>query len=352
MTKKRSTTNRRIRYLLPVFLFLLGAWFAYDMITEVTDSILPVAVVDIMFLPPWRVDVSFILVIAIPVLLIEYALLAIPAAGLLLLYASIVRSASYEMNIMNIGTEFGGVRMVRRAVAPALFSLSSSGILKGPIENFLFGPNPVIPPGMEISYNFALALMAGLLFLPISLAFFMPTWVLNDAGIVTHLKDDKLNIRQCPDTQGVGRWVGNVLGGFAIIAYPISAFTNYFWDRFFVEPYMEMTVDTLSRSLFWTVGLPFLVMAFVLPVIAANELNQKRLRRQVSGVATRMGATVVLKPQIEKIDSEKALAARKRVIKREGILETEEVAEIITSAKGIKKPKYDKRKKKPTNKKK
>ena len=346
-----SNTNRRIRYLLPVFLFLLGAWFTFDMITEVTDAVTPVAVLNILSFP-WRVDVTFILMIAIPVLLIEYALIAVPVAGLLLLYASILRSASYEMNIMNIGTEFGGIRMVRRAVAPALFSLSSSGILIAIIENGLFGSNPVIPPGMEISYNFALALMAALLFLPVSLAFFMPTWVLNDAGIVTHLKDDKLNIRQCPDTQGVGRWVGNVLGGFAIIAYPISAFTNYFWDRYFVEPYVEMTVTNLSRSLFWTVGLPFLVMAFVLPVIAANELNQKRLRRQISGVAKKMGAAVVLKPQIEKIDSEKALAARRRVIQKEGILETEEVAEIITSAKGIKKPKKnDKRKKKPAKKK-
>ena len=43
-----SNTNRRIRYLLPVFLFLLGAWFTWDMITEVTDAVTPIAVVDIM----------------------------------------------------------------------------------------------------------------------------------------------------------------------------------------------------------------------------------------------------------------------------------------------------------------
>jgi hypothetical protein len=322
-----------------------------DMITEVTEAVLPIAVVNVMNTIFWPVDLSFILVIAIPVLLIEYALIAVPAAALLLLYASIVRSASYEINIMNIGTEVGGIRMVRRSLAPALFSLSSSGILIGWIENTLFGENPVIPAGMEVSYNFALSLMAGLLFLPVALAFFMPTWVLNDTGIVTHLKDDKLNIRQCPDIQGVGRWVGNVLGGFAIIAYPISAFTNYFWDPLVENNLIFTDINNLVNSLFWTVGLPFLVMAFVLPVIAANELNQKRLRRQVSGIATRMGAVVVLKPVIDKIDSEKALAAKKRVIKKEGILETSEVAEIITSAKGIKKPKKNDKKKKPATKK-
>jgi hypothetical protein len=321
------------------------------MITEVTDAVAPIAAVDVMSFH-WPVDISFILVIAIPVLLIEYALIAVPAAALLLLYASIIRAASYEINIMNIGTEFGGVRMVRRTLAPALFSLSSSGILITWIETTLFGANPTIPAGMEVSYNFALALMAGLLFLPISLAFFMPTWVLNDAGIVTHLKDDKLNIRQCPDIQGVGRWVGNVLGGFAIIAYPISAFTNYFMNPLLDDPLIFTNIDNLINSLFWTVGLPFLVMAFVLPVVAANELNQKRMRRQISGVATRMGATVVLKPHIDKIDTEKALAAKKGVIRKEGILEASEVAEIITSAKGIKKPKKnDKKKKKPDKKK-
>ncbi|MFW9801505.1 MAG: hypothetical protein ACFFFC_02585 [Candidatus Thorarchaeota archaeon] len=346
-----SNTNSRIRYLLPVFLFLLGAWFTWDMITEVTDVVMPVAVLPVMS-SFWQVDVTFFLFIAIPVYILEYAIIAVPAAALLLLYASIIRSASYEMNIMNIGTEFGGVRMVRRAVAPALFSLSSSNFLIEPIKTWLFGPEPAIPPGMGIAFNFALSLMAGLLFLLVSLPLFMPTWVLNDAGIVTHLKDDKLNIRQCPDTQGVGRWVGNVLGGYAIIAYPISAFQLYFLKPLMEDPLVFTNIDSLVVSLFWTVGLPFLVMAFILPVIAANELNQKRLRRQVSRVATKMGATVVLKPQIEKIDSEKALAARKRVIKKEGILETEEVAEIITSAKGIKKPKKNDKKKRKTAKKK
>jgi hypothetical protein len=345
-----SNTNSRIRYLLPVFLFLLGAWFTWDMITEVTDVVRPVAILPVMS-TLWRVDVTFFLFIAIPVYLLEYAIIAVPAAALLLLYASIIRSTSYEMNIMNIGTEFGGVRMVRRAVAPALFSLSSSNFLIVPIKEWLFGPEPTIPPGMGIAFNFALSLMAGLLFLLVSLPLFMPTWVLNDAGIVTHLKDDKLNIRQCPDTQGVGRWVGNVLGGFAIIAYPISAFQNYFLNPLLEDPLVFTNTDSLVVSLFWTVGLPFLVMAFILPVIAANELNQKRFRRQISGVATKMGATVVLKPQIEKIDSEKAFAAKKQVIKREGILETEEVEEIITSAKGIKKPKKDEKKKKAAKKK-
>jgi hypothetical protein len=321
-----------------------------EMITDVIASVPPRADFGFMsFTIPF--DLTLILIIAIPALLIEYALIAVPGAALILVYASIVRSASYEINIMNIGTEFGGVRMVRRAVAPALFSLSSSAMLQGPIQNWIFGSTPVVPPGLEIEYEIALSLMAALLFLLVSLALFMPTWILNDAGIVSHLKDDKLNIRQCPDTQGVGRWIGNVLGGYAIIAYPIAAFTNHFWNPYIVEG-VVVSPENLFTSLFWTIGLPFLVMAFVLPVIAANELNQKRVRRQMASVAARMGATVVLKPTIEKIESEKALAAKKRQIKKEGILETE-LAEIVVSQKEIKKTgkkKNDKKSKKKNDK--
>ncbi len=342
--------NRKIRYLFPTCLFLVGAWYSIEMITNVIAAVPPRAAFDVMNITiPF--DLTFILIIAIPALLIEYALIAVPGAALLLVYASIIRSASYEVNIMNIGTEFGGIRMARRAVAPALFSLSSSAMLKGPIQRWIFGENPVVPVGMEIQYEIALSLMAALLFLLIALALFMPTWILNDAGIVSHLKDDKLNIRQCPDTQGVGRWVGNILGGFAIIAYPISAFTNYFWEPYLTEPYVVPNIENLSNSLFWTLGLPFLVMAFVLPVIAANELNQKRIRKQMASVAARMGATVVLKPQIEKIDSEKALAARKRVIKKEGILEAE-VAEIVVSQKEMKRAEKKAKKKNSKKKKK
>ncbi|MHA2141538.1 MAG: hypothetical protein ACXADC_00115 [Candidatus Thorarchaeota archaeon] len=344
-------TNSKVRYLIPAFLFILGAWFTIDMIINLTAVVTPRTAFDFMQVPV-RFDITFIMIIAVPALLIEYAIVAVPAAALLLVYASVVRAASYEINIMNIGTQFGGVRMVRRAVAPALFSLSSSAMLRGPIQNFIFGIDPIIPVGMELQFEIALSLMAALLFLIVSLAFFMPTWVLNDAGIVTHLRDDKLNIRQCPDIQGVGRWVGNILGGYALIAYPISAFMTHFYEPYIVAGLDPFDANNLINSLFWTFGLPFLVIAFILPVIAANEFNQKRIRRQLSKFAIRMGATVVLKPQLVRIDSEKALAARKREIKKEGILQTDEVAEIITSAKGIKKPKKnDKKKKKPAKKK-
>ena len=340
--------NSKARYIIPVLLFIAGAWFTMDMIIDLTQSVTPRVAVEFMQVPI-RFDITFIMIIAVPALLIEYAIIAVPGAAMLLIYASVIRSASYEINIMNIGTQFGGIRMVRRAVAPALFSLSSSAMLRDPIQNFIFGVDPIIPAGMELQFEIALSLMAALLFLLVSLAFFMPTWVLNDAGIVTHLRDDKLNIRQCPDIQGVGRWVGNILGGYALIAYPISAFMAHFYEPYIVAGLDPFDANNLFNSLFWTIGLPFLVIAFILPVIAANEINQKRIRRQLAGIATRMGATVVLKPQIVRIDSEKALDEKKREIKKEGILQTDEVAEIITSAKGIKKA-SDKKKQKPAKK--
>ncbi|NHI83026.1 MAG: hypothetical protein EAX81_01800 [Candidatus Thorarchaeota archaeon] len=336
--------NSRVRYFIPTFIFLLGAYYSVDMILRVTEAIPPIETYNIMNVPI-TIDLAVFLVAAIPAYIIEFALLAIPGAMLLLLFAKTWRAASYEINIMNIGTNFGGVRMVRRALAPALFSLSSSAQLQAPIQNFLFGGVPVIPGGMELQYRIALTLMSSLLFLLVSLALFMPTWVLNDSGIVSHLRDDKLEVRQCPDTQGVGRWVGNVLGGYALVAYPISMFEKYFWTPLSVEGAAFIASGDWMLSIIWVIGLPFLVMAFVLPAVGANELAQKRIRKRITSFASNLGSVVVLKPHIEKIDTEKALAARKKHIKKEGILETEEVAEIIISQKEFKKPKKTAKKK-------
>ncbi|MHA2118752.1 MAG: hypothetical protein ACW98J_07520, partial [Candidatus Thorarchaeota archaeon] len=112
MTKSTSKTNRRIRYLLPIFLFILGVWFTIDMIIELTGAVTPRTAFQFMQFPI-RFDITFIMIIAVPALLIEYALIAVPGAAVLLIYASVIRSAPYEINIMNIGTQFGGIRMVR-----------------------------------------------------------------------------------------------------------------------------------------------------------------------------------------------------------------------------------------------
>jgi predicted peroxiredoxin len=67
--------------------------------------------------------------------------------------------------------------------------------------------------------------------------------------------------------------------------------------------------------------------------------------------AVRLGATVVLKRKVEKVDKPEVLVKRRPKEIAEGILEAEEVVEIVTSAKGVKTYKR-KNKKKPAKKKK
>ena len=180
--------------------------------------------------PNLGTDIITIMIIAFPILFLEYYLFAVPIAVVLLVGTKVIKSTRYELNIMNIGRNFGGTQQVRRAAAPALFAVASAELFRNPLRLYLFGPDPIIAPGFEILFPVVVSLMSALIAIPIALLLFMPTWVLNDAGVVTHLKSDKLELRQCPDTQGVGRWIANMRGGYALLAFPITMFLNHFYD--------------------------------------------------------------------------------------------------------------------------
>jgi len=220
-----------------------------------------------------------------------------------------VKASRYEMNIMNIGRDFGGTQMVRRAAAPALFSVASAQLFTPVIKQILFpttvyaNTDPLYP-----FFTASISLMGALLFTPIALALFMPTWVLNDAGVVTHLKSDYLTMRQCPDTQGVGRWIANMLGGYALLAFPITMFFSQFYTPI-IEPILLGTTQIDGGIIFtqsiiallYTIGLPFFVMAYILPVIMFNEAMQARSTVRILRLATRLGAKMVRKEQIQEI---------------------------------------------------
>jgi hypothetical protein len=225
----------------------------------------------------------------------------------LLFGTKIIKSTRYELNIMNIGRDFGAAQLVRRSAAPALFAVATAELLRNPLQLYLFGPDPVIPAEFASLFPVVVSMMSALLAVPIALLLFMPTWVLNDAGVVTHLKSDKLDLRQCPDTQGVGRWIANMLGGYALLAFPITMFLRHFYDPL-ILPFLEGTAFSPEQIFFqvttgtlWTIGLPFFVMAFILPVIMFNEGMQTRSTVRILKLARRLGAKMVRKEQIQEI---------------------------------------------------
>lgn len=307
----------KARFLLPLFMFTAGTLVALQLINTVTTNVDPTQLFNITMSngeplsPTLGTDITAIMAIAIPIIIIEYVLFAVPIAVVILLITKVVKSARYEMNIMDIGREFGGTQIIRRAAAPALFSVASAQMFSGIIRDYLFGPtfDPLVDLGTEIAplFNASLSLMGALLFVPIALLLFMPTWVLNDAGVVTHLKTDNLQMRHCPDTQGVGRWIANMLGGYALLAFPITMFVSQFYNPI-ILPIMtgaefgqtELIYQT-TLALLWTIGLPFFVMAYILPFVMFNEAMQSRSTVRILKLARRLGAKMVRKEKIQEI---------------------------------------------------
>jgi len=297
----------KARFLLPFFMFIAGTLVAIQLITTVTTNVPSTHLFPETMSTTLGTDIATVMAIAIPILVIEYMLFTVPIAVIILLITKVVKSARYEMNIMDIGREFGGSQIVRRAAAPALFSVASAQMFIEVIRNFLFPIGYI--PSTEIAplFNASLSLMGALLFVPIALLLFMPTWVLNDAGVVTHLKTDNLEMRHCPDTQGVGRWIANMLGGYALLAFPITMFVSQFYNPI-ILPIMsgvpfgqtELIYQT-TLALLWTIGLPFFVMAYILPLVMFNEAMQSRSTIRILKLARRLGAKMVRKEKIQEI---------------------------------------------------
>ena len=234
-------------------------------------------------------DVWTILVVIIPVIFIEYMVLALPLAAVFMVLNKVLKASAYEQNVVKLGDRFGANRILRRAAVPALFAISS-----GQLSIYLLGDYFLVHPAdftneVGLFATPLLAIVGTALALPVSLAFFMPTWLLNDSGIVFQLKEGHLKIRRCPDTEGVGRWYSNFLGGFSVIALPLSSIAH-----FFIHPYLiagqDLTALNAVASLCWTISLPILMMAFVLPVVILNEVMLGFTTPRVQSIAKHIGA--------------------------------------------------------------
>jgi hypothetical protein len=299
------------RFVAPGFLFLFGFIVAMQLILMITETMPPRNWFPTAMSQSLGYDIMWVIILAIPILFLEYYLFAVPIAVLILLMTKVVKSKRYELNIMNISAHFGGPQMVRRAALPALFSVAFASMFREPLQDWVFGAYTPVGP-IEPFFEIVVSLMSALLMMPIALLLFMPTWVLNDAGVVTHLKSDNMDLRQCPDTQGVGRWISNMLGGYAILAFPITMFLVHFYNPLLV-PLLEGTINLTipaEANLFvfeaivgflWTLGLPFFVMAFIIPVIAFNEAMQSRSTMRILKITKRLGAKIVRRERIQEI---------------------------------------------------
>lgn len=305
-------TNDYKRFIAPIIFSVVGmiitfwitqflaSWIlffrpAYDLVAVVDGSLSP--------------DVNFMILVLLPVFLLEFLILTLPLAFFMLLGAKIFRVATYNIDVMRIGQGFDWLRMMKRSVVPALFALSLGELVISLLQGVIFW----IPPMTEGErvqivpvLHPLLTLLGALLALTVSIALFAPTWLLNDSGIITHVKSKHLEYRRCPDTEGIGRWYSNLIGGFGILAFPIAMFNRYFYQKFIIAG-VPFDIEHVLVSIGWTVGLPFMVIAFILPIIILNELTIKWTRPTLQKIARGMGATDVQFQhvgQIQALDSQ------------------------------------------------
>lgn len=262
---------------------------AYDLVAAVDGSL--------------SLDINFMLMILIPIFVLEFLILTLPFAFFMLMIVKVFRVATYNIDVMRIGHGFDWLRMMKRAVVPALFALSLGELVISLLQGVIFW----IPPMTEgearaivPSLHPLLTMFGALIALTVSIALFAPTWLLNDSGIVAHVKPKYLELRRCPDTEGVGRWYSNLIGGFGILAFPIAMFNRYFYQKFIIFG-VNLTFGNVMVSLGWTIGLPFMVIAFILPIIILNELTIKWTGNIMQRTAKGMGASDVRFQRVEKI---------------------------------------------------
>ena len=248
-------------------------------------------------------DVNFLLLILLPIFAIECILLSMPFAVIMLVIAKIFRVATYNIDVMNIGHGFDWLRIMKRSVVPALFALSLGELMITLLQGVIFRI-PNIPEGQTPtvirSLHPLITILGALIALVVSLAVFVPTWLLNDSGIVAHVKPKYLELRRCPETEGVGRWYSNLVGGFGVLAFPITMFNRYFFQKFIVGG-VPFELPEILVSLGWTIGLPFVLMAFIIPFIIFNELTISWTRNAIQRLARKMGATDVQLERVSKV---------------------------------------------------
>lgn len=234
-------------------------------------------------------DVWIILIAIVPIIFIEYLVLALPLAAVFMALNKVLKASAYEQNIMKLGDKFGFDRILRRAAIPALFAISSGQLSIYLLGDYFFAPPAGFANEIRLFITPLFAIVSAALALPLALAFFMPTWLLNDSGIVLNLKKGHLKIRRCPDTEGVGRWYSNFLGGFSVIALPLSSIVHFFIQPYLIEGRILSPLNVIV-SLFWIMGLPILMMAFVVPIVILNEMMLGFTTPRIHSIARYLGA--------------------------------------------------------------
>ncbi len=306
--------NKHARYIIPLVFSIIGIILTFYILGNISGHIVNQfpAFDSVRALPGDALsDSKMLIYIMIPLYIVEFFILALPIAIIMLVMNRIAKSVRYTQSVVHIGERFDTTRILGRAVAPAFFSLSFSEIILSFAPQWLYN-DPEVPLDQTARFLYFTPLSSingALITLAVALAIYIPTWVLNDSGVVSHLKTSQLDNRQCPDTHAVGKWYSNFISGFALVTYPITIIYQYFYVLLSFPEGAEIP-SLFLYSAIWSFSLPLLLIAFVIPVVLLHESLFEKSSKVIQRIARRLGAGEIYVKDLDDVmlDVSQALA--------------------------------------------
>ena len=124
--------NKHARYIIPLIFSIIGIAVTFLLLNILSTEILRVrSTFDSVRIFPGNAlsDSRLLIIIMIPVYILEFFILTLPVAVIMLIGNKIVKSVRYTQSVVHTGERFGVTRIIERAVAPAFFSLSFSALI-------------------------------------------------------------------------------------------------------------------------------------------------------------------------------------------------------------------------------
>ncbi|MGY5876443.1 MAG: hypothetical protein RTU30_11915 [Candidatus Thorarchaeota archaeon] len=236
-------------------------------------------------------NLVFFTLLSIPILMVSYLLLGRLTTVLILAISKIIYRKSSDLRIKRVGHDFRSMQMIKRSVMPSLLAITMAPVFRQPLEALFFGVPPILTPALQDIYPIALTLLASLIALPVTLTIFIPTWLLNDSGLVFESNLETANLRQPKQTIGVGRIYYYLLAGFTVYGFAAYVISRI---NVLIMSWQYGGISQLQYQIFldiWLlVGVSIMVMAVVVPVVILHEVILGKATSFVIRVAKRRGA--------------------------------------------------------------
>ena len=263
-------TYKLILYTVPLFIFeiimviLFSFWGRYAFYGKnLFQELIPL-------IPGGFMTDLIILFTAIPLLIIIIGFLICPL--ITILYYGVHRlyrlfSKEHEYKLIKMRENIVFKRLFYRLIFPAFFSISLAMMFNSTIDTSIFLAIPKLLLLQVYMASFIFAIPAFLLLAPL--------WILDDSGIITHLKED-LGYRRPPETESISRTFNNAYKGYVGISFVFSFILLIWTTTFFIlrgdtDPRIEITL------IITFVGFPFALSAMFAPFCILYEIWLKKL---------------------------------------------------------------------------